>query len=202
MRLRYSLTLLFILGIILTYSCNLIIVKTTEDRIYSTLDSIPKKPFALVLGCNKKGPNGVNLYFRYRMEAAAELYHAGKIEYVLVSGDNHIVTYDEPTDMKDYLISLGVPENRIICDYAGFRTLDSVMRAQKVFHCHELIIVSQKFHNERALFIADWIGMDAIAYNARDVGRSTNYTHMREYVARVAVFMDLFVLGTQPKFPQ
>lgn len=102
--------------------------------------------------------------------------------------------------MAEYLIGLGVPDNAIIRDYAGFRTLDSVVRAQKVFHCNSLIIVSQKFHNQRAVFIARHYGIDAVGYNARDVASKSNLTHWREFAARFGAVLDLYVLNRQPKF--
>jgi SanA protein len=154
----------------------------------------------LVLGSGKNGRNGINLYFKYRMEAAAELYFQGKVKKLIVSGDNHIKTYDETTDMADYLIDLGVPDHDIIRDYAGFRTLDSVVRAKKVFNCKSLIIVSQKFHNQRAVFIARHHNIDAVGYNAQDVQSKNNFTHWREFAAKFGTIIDLFLLNRQPKF--
>ena len=102
--------------------------------------------------------------------------------------------------MAEYLIELGVPEDIIIKDYAGFRTLDSVVRAKKVFNCSSLIIVSQEFHNKRAIFIADHYDLDAVAYNARDVQRRTGSFHWREFLARPLMILDLFVFNSKPKF--
>lgn len=131
----------------------------TAPYLYDQLEKVPQKEVALVLGASKEGKYGLNRYFVYRMQAAADLYFSGKVKKLLVSGDNHVATYDETTDMAEYLIGLGVPDKAIIRDYAGFRTLDSVIRAQKVFHCKSLIIVSQKFHNQRAVFIARQLGI-------------------------------------------
>lgn len=191
----------FFLGGLFWATCsNLLIEHATQRYLYDSLDELPPKEFGLVLGAGKNGRYGLNPYFVYRMEAAAELYHSGKIKKLIVSGDNHVKTHDETTDMAEYLMALGVPDNAIIRDYAGFRTLDSVVRAQKVFHCNSLIIVSQKFHNQRAVFIARHYGIDAVGYNARDVQRKGNLTHFREFAAKFGAVLDLYVLNRQPKF--
>ena len=134
------------------------------------------------------------------MDATIELYKANKIAQIIVSGDNHLKGYNETEDMANYLIANGIPNNAIIKDYAGFRTLDSVVRAKKVFNCDSLIIVSQEFHNERALFIANYYGIEAIAYNAADNNNGINTTHFREYLAKVLVVLDLYIFKTKPKF--
>lgn len=173
---------------------------STEKYLYDSVEKIPERDVALVLGSNKKGKHGINPYFRLRMESAAELYFSGKVKKLLVSGDNHIRSYDETTDMANYLIELGVPDSAIIRDYAGFRTLDSVIRAKKVFHCTSLIIVSQRFHNQRAVFIARQHGIDALGFNCPDVSSKNNYTHFREIWAKFAAIIDVFVLNRSPKF--
>jgi len=155
-----------------------------------------------VLGCSRTLPDGRrNLYFITRMEAAVRLFEAGKVDYLIVSGDNHIKEYDEPTDMKLALADAGVPTNRIYCDYAGFRTFDSVVRAREVFGQSEVTVISQKFHNERAIYIAGRRSVDAIGYNAEDV-RSIHSvrTMLREQAARVKTVLDVSLLRTKPKF--
>jgi len=184
---------------LLTITFNYIIISKSEPYLFDEVKELPYKKTALVLG-TIKGNNGINPYFKYRMEAAAELYFEGKIEQILVSGDNHVVGYDEPTDMANYLVELGVPRNIIILDYAGFRTLDSVIRAKKVFNCSELIIVSQKFHNQRAVYAARTIGIDAVGYNATDVSSKNNFTHYREIVSKFVMILDLHAFHTEPKF--
>jgi SanA protein len=189
------------LGTLFWATCsNFLIEYSTENYLYDKLADLPEKDAALVLGAGKNGKYGINPYFAYRMEAAAELYFSGKVKKLIVSGDNHIKSYDETTDMAEYLVALGVPDHAIIRDYAGFRTLDSVVRAQKVFHCNSLIIVSQKFHNQRAVFIAHHYGIDAVAYNARDVQSKGNLAHLREFAAKFAAMLDLYLLNRQPKF--
>ena len=118
-----------------------------------------------------------------------------------MSGDNSRVEYDEPTDMMNALIAAGIPENRIHRDYAGFRTLDSVVRARDVFQEDAYIIVSQRFHVERALYIAKELGIEACGYPAREVGgNGGRRTKLREELARVKAVLDMRILKTQPKF--
>jgi SanA protein len=170
---------------------------TTQNQVYTTIDKIPANEVGIVLGTSKEASYGTNLYFKYRMEAAAELYHAGKIKHILVSGDNGTKAYDEPTDMLNYLMALGVPEKDITRDYAGFRTYDSIVRCSKIFGQSKVTIISQGFHNQRALFIANNRGMDAVAFNARDVHANTP---AREYLARIVACIDVYIWNRQPRF--
>lgn len=134
------------------------------------------------------------------MKAAAGLYHAGKCRYLLVSGDNRDAGYDEPTAMKEALVALGVPEPAIVRDYAGFDTLDSVLRAKEVFEQSRYLVVSQAFHNERAVAIARHHGIEAYGLNAPDFrGRQAIRMVIREKLARVKTLGELKLVGSQPK---
>ena len=190
---------LVLLGFIL-YS-NLRIDRYAKGRLYDTVSAVPHYHTALVLGTSPIGRNGgPNLYFLARIDAAAKLYEAGKIDRILVSGDNREVKYNEPTAMKKALVDKGIPEEVIFLDYAGFRTFDSVVRAKEVFGQSEFIVVSQKFHNERAVFIAGKKGIEATGFNAADVRASYGFTtRVRELGARCKVFIDL-LLGKKPHF--
>ena len=190
----------FITGVLFLLLSNIWVAYANNDQLYDDIQETPSKEYALVLGTSKKGIYGTNLYFKYRMEAAAELYLNNKVDSIIVSGDNHVVTYDEASDMENYLVELGVPRGVIIKDYAGFRTLDSVVRAKKVFNCNSLIIVSQEFHNKRAIFIANHYNIDAVAYNARDLQRRLGKFHWREFFARPLMILDLYLLKSEPKF--
>ena len=139
-------------------------------------------------------------FFTTRMEAAAALYHAGKVRHILVSGDNSTNNYNEPRDMRKKLLNLGVPKEAITMDFAGLRTLDSVIRSKEIFQQRKIIIVSQAFHNYRAIFIAQYHGIDAIAFNAEYPAAATSKTLWREFFARPKAILDLYFLGTQPKF--
>ena len=171
-------------------------------EIYPNTLSIPHRKVALVLGTSNLLGNGLpSPWFSARMEAAAALYYSGKADYVLASGDNSHESYNEPMRMRNSLIRLGVPEERIILDFAGFSTFDSIVRARQVFGLNQFTVVSQDFQNERALFIARFTGADVIAFSARSVGGALGFNMItRESLARFKAFLDLFYLDTQPRF--
>ena len=182
--------------------CDIAVRATAHGRTYDNVEDIPHNRVGLLLGTNATTPRGThNFYYTFRINAAAELFHAGKVDYILVSGDNHSKQYDEPTMMRDSLVLHGVPAERIVLDYAGFRTLDSVVRAKEVFGQSSFTIISQEFHNARALVQARHYGIDAIAYNAHDVVHRWPWLKVqcRERLARVKLYLDLFT-GKQPKF--
>ncbi len=172
----------------------------TKEYLYSNVDSIPAQKTALVLGAARYIGNQQNLYFTYRIEAAAELYRSGKVKNFVVSGDNRTHDYNEAEDMRNALIEAGVPDSIIYCDFAGLRTLDSVVRINKIFGQESFIIVSQKFHNERAVYLAQHFGLTAYGYNAKDLTlNSSSYrTKIREVFARVKVFIDM-IINKQPR---
>ena len=183
-------------------TCDIAVKATAHGRTYDNVSDIPHNRVGLLLGTNSTTPRGThNYYYTHRINAAAELFHAGKVDYLLISGDNSSKHYDEPTMMRDSLLLHGVPADRIVLDYAGFRTLDSVIRAKEVFGQSSFTIISQKFHNERALVQARYYGIDAIAYNADDVilGYPWIKVQCRERLARVKLYLDLLT-GKQPKF--
>lgn len=190
----------------------LLISAFSYGRIYdrASIDELPQRRVAVVLGCSLFVQDGrYNLYFTRRVEAAAELYKAGKVDTIIVSGDNHIKGYDEPTDMKVALVAAGIPADRIVCDYAGFRTLDSVVRAKKVFGLDTFVIVSQPAHLKRAVFLARALGCDALGYAAEDVnGRYSIKTTLREQLAKIAAVFDALIrrspkfLGPREELPQ
>jgi SanA protein len=187
----------------IVWVCNAWIVSVTKPRVYADLSAVPSRDVALVLGTRRTTADGrwSNPHFAHRIEAAAALYHAGKAKRLLVSGDNHVHGYDEPSDMRDALMAARVPAEAIGLDYAGFRTLDSVVRAKEVFGQTRLTVVSEPFHNYRALFICRRYGIDAVAFNAQPVSlRTSRWPAVREWLARVKVVLDLYVLRTQPKF--
>ncbi len=200
MKKRKTYLYLLIAVFILSYQCNQSVIRYTSNQIYSDIDNIPFRTCGLVLGTSKSGVNGLNPYFTYNMEAALELYNNQKVNQLILSGDNHIKGYNEPQDMCDYLVHRGVKRSDITLDYAGFRTLESVIRAKKVFKQTDVTIISQEFHNQRPLYIANHIDMNAIAFNAKDVSKRTNMTHFREYLAKVLVILDLHIFSTSPKF--
>ncbi len=172
-----------------------------KGKTFDSIDEIPKNKVGLVLGTGKYTSNGsINLYYKYRIDAAVTLYNSGKVDYLLISGDNSSKNYDEPTEFKNDLIAQGIPPEKIFLDYAGFRTLDSVVRAKEIFGQHTFTIISQKFHNQRAIYLAKSYGIDAIGYNAKDVmGAYGLKTQIREYLARAKASLDVF-FNVEPKF--
>lgn len=199
--LKWTSFLLILFGILIL-SSNYWIIKSTKKQLYTDVNLIPKNDVAILLGASKTLRNGhENLFFKFRIEAAAELYKAGKIKHIIVSGDNHKKEYDEATDMRDALIAQGVPDSCITLDYAGFRTLDSMVRCLKVFGQKDVTVISQAFHNQRAVFIGNYYDMNVVAFNAKDVPDSFSLkVRIREYFAKFKAVLDLYVLHKQPHF--
>ena len=193
------LSIFFVLVIFSTISIHHIISFKSRDFIYSSIDTLPLNKVGLVLGTSKYLSNGnLNLYYLYRIEAAVSLYKSDKIEYLLVSGDNGQKEYDEPSDFKKDLIARGIPEDRIFLDYAGFRTLDSVIRAKEIFGQKTITIISQQFHNERAIFLANNHDINAVAFNAKEPNNNKSASY-REYLARIKAVIDI-IFDVEPKY--
>ena len=173
-----------------------------HGRTYSDVSLIPHRRVGLVLGCPRRVPGGwTNPFFENRINAAAQLYFERKIDFLVVSGDNHIQSYDEPVDMRNALVEKGVPKDRIYLDYAGLRTLDSVVRVKGIFLQNKITVVSQHFHNQRAIFLAGHHGIDAIGFDAPDVAMEYALkTLVREQFAKVKAVLDVYFLHTQPHF--
>ena len=193
---------LFVIAIVvIIYFCNRVIAQYAKNKLYSNTKDIPFNRIGLLLGTSPFSPNGYrNTFYTNRIRAAVELIKAGKIKYLIISGDNHRRGYNEPESMRTDLINAGIDSNIIYLDYAGFRTYDSVIRLKEIFNQDTVTIISQPFHDERAIYIASRLGISAIGYNAKDVNTSAGlHTMLREKFARVKVFLD-FWFGTKPKF--
>ena len=166
-------------------------------------EALPECHAALVLGCSPTVMNGrfYNSYFTARIKKAAELYHSGKVKKLLLSGDNGRKEYNEPQEMRKALVALRVPDEDIYCDYAGFRTIDSVIRADAVFGQRKFIVVSQSFHCERAIYLARHLGIECYGYAAdvRLARRHVLRRCIRETFARVCAVFDI-ICCRQPKF--
>lgn len=193
--------LLIVAGFLFIVFANYSIKKDSDSFISYSVSDLPKVKTAVVLGTNKSLSNGnPNLYFKYRIDAATELYKSGKIESIIVSGDNSVKGYNEPEQMKLDLIANGIPADKIYEDFAGFRTLDSVVRAKEIFGQSKIIFISQKFHNERAVFLAQKFGIEAFGYNAKDVNKYAGLkTNLREYLAKAKAYLDIW-FNVEPKF--
>ena len=179
--------------------CNQIVVNNAEGKVFSDLDSIKYNKVGLLLGTTPQARIGriTNYFFVYRIDAAEQLYKAGKIEKILISGDeNSLDGINEPECMRDSLVARGVPSNAIILDGKGYRTINSVINANKVFGLKSFTIISQKFHNERAIYQAEHLGLELEniqAFNAEMPRTRRAYlTTVREYFARVKMFIDLY----------
>lgn len=196
-----TIIILTLLSLISILWANSTINEQTENKIFTETDSIPDNNVGLLLGTSKYLRNGKsNQYFSNRISATVQLYKAGKIKNIVISGDNSKKNYNEPEDMKNELIKYGIPENRIYLDFAGFRTYDSVFRIKEIFGQDKFTIISQEFHNQRAVYIANSLNLDAIGFNAKDVNAYNGFkTKIREKFARVKVFIDL-IFDKKPKF--
>jgi SanA protein len=191
-----------LLGVTLVTLCNQHILSANRDRLFDQVGAIPAKKIGLVLGTSQFLRGGSpNLHFANRIAAAAEIYRTGKVRHLLVSGDNRRSNYNEPRMMKRALMAHDVPASAITCDYAGFRTLDSVVRAKWVFDVTECIIVTQRYHNSRALEIARATGLDAVGYCAPEPQFVDTWkTELREVLARTVTVLDLYVWHREPHF--
>lgn len=188
-------------GALVVLFANILVLSSVNSKVYTDIEKVAYSDVALVLGTSSS-VNGrtENPFFTHRIAAAAELFFQGKVKHILVSGDNSSMHYNEPRDMRHALIKLGVPDSCITMDFAGLRTLDSVVRSHKIFQQKRITIVSQEFHNYRALFIAQYYGIEAVAYNAAYPGEASTKTIWREYLARPKALLDLYLFHTQPKF--
>lgn len=192
--------LLLLIVIVFILFSNIWIVYYGNSKSYSLIEEISPCDVALVLGTSSS-KNGVdeNLFFTYRIKAAADLFHAGKVKHFILSGDNSNLKYNEPQDMKNKLMAMGVPSYAITLDFGGRRTLDSVVRCKMIFQQKKIIIVSQAFHNYRALFLAKYNGIDAVGFNAKYPVMSSSKTLIREFFARPKAILDVFIFRTKPQ---
>ncbi len=186
---------------LLMIMANVWVVSLTNGRTFTRISKIPPRETALVLGTSPKMKSGIsNPYFTKRMDAAALLYHHGKIKRIIVSGEKS-PGYDEPSAMKDYLVyQEGVPENIIIEDPKGFKTQASIRNCKNIYGQTEVIIVSQGFHNLRALFYARNNNMNALGFDAQDVLSNQSYyrNQSREFFARVSAVI-FYLLNIEQK---
>ncbi|QQL44116.1 SanA/YdcF family protein [Sulfuriroseicoccus oceanibius] len=199
---RWGLRLLLALVLVIVVA-DVRVRLAARGRLYDSASALPDEGrVALVLGCSPLTVDGrPNLFFETRMDRAAELWHSGKVRALILSGDNSERYYNEPAAMRAALLERGVPKESLVRDFAGFRTLDSVVRSSEVFGQCELVIVSQRFHNQRAITIARHHGIDAVGVNASAVhGVGGVKVWLRERLARVKLLLDLYVLRTEPRF--
>lgn len=178
---------------------NFTAIWSSRGRLFNHVEELPETKVGLVFGTTDRVNGQENLYFRYRIDAAVRVWKSGKVKTLLVSGDNRSQYYNEPEKIKQALMARGVPEDRIICDPKGLRTLDSVVRAKEAFGADTILFISQKFQNERAIYLAKAHGMNTYGFNAQDVETQAGLkTKIREVGARVKMWLDVNFLGTRP----
>jgi SanA protein len=190
-----------IISIVFIIIANVWVITSTQSKVFNDYTQLPGNSIALVLGTSHRlSSGGPNPFFENRITTAANLYREGKVVHFILSGDNRTRYYNEPMMMKRALMRQGVPDSVITLDYAGLRTLDSIVRCKEIFGQEKIIIITQTFHSYRALFISDYYKMDAIVLAAND---STNEfvakVNVREYLARTKAILDLYFLSTAPR---
>ena len=190
--------------IIFVLICDRIVAWNASGHVYDNVDSVPHRKVGLILGTSpiSTWSGKRNHYFDYRIKAGADLYKAGKVDWLVVSGGDYRNSengYDEPNAMRDSLMKQGVDSARIVLDYDGTRTLNSIAKIRDVYCQDSITIISQKYHNERALYQAKHLGIDAIAFNAKTPGRRISWwrNRGREVLARVKLFIDI-ISGVHP----
>ena len=191
-----------IVAILFIVGSNLWVYFSTQDYIYDSIEAVPKTKIALVLGTSPKLMTGEpNPFFEERITTAARLLEEGRVKHIIVSGDNRTKYYNEPIKMYNALLELGVKKENINLDYAGLRTLDSIIRCKEIFGQDDIIIITQPFHSHRALFISKYYNMRAFALSQTDIPADFSYkVKLREYLARALAVLDLYVFHSQPKY--
>ena len=201
----YTVSIVVITLVALLSGCNCLISRNADGRLYNEINAVPQAKVGLLLGTTPQTRIGrrANQFFKYRIDATEALYKGGKIKTILISGDeNSLDGINEVKCMRDSLVARGVPKNVFLLDGKGYRTLDAVVRATKVYGLHSYIVISQKFHNERALYLAEHLGLDVhdlSGFNAKDAtSNMAIMTYLREYLARGKVFIDI-ITNKQPR---
>ena len=188
---------IIIVPAILLFTCNAVVLYETKGKVFDRVEEIVPVEYGLLLGSTPQARiGGNNYFFTYRIDAAEALYKAGKVEKILISGDeNSLNGVNEPQCMKDSLVARGIPAEVFVLDGKGFSTIESVVRAKQVFGCRSITIISQQFHNERAIYLAEHLRLDYSllqAYNAQSPrSKWAQITYCREYLARVKMFIDI-----------
>lgn len=201
-RLKLFVGVSFISLLVLLISSNVWVVFATQKYVFNDVDSIPHRSVALVLGTSNRLTDGSpNPFFTNRIETAYQLFKSGKVDHIIVSGDNRSRFYNEPVAMRNALIKKGVPSSVITLDFAGLRTLDSIVRCKEIFGQGSVTIITQSFHSYRALFISQYYHIDAVALVADEPGTwQSAKVIVRELLARPLAILDLYIFKTSPRF--
>jgi SanA protein len=178
--------------------CSYWIVSTTQDRVFFDAATLPKVQAGVVLGTSPRLAGGRrNPYFDRRIAAAAALFRAGKVRQLILSGAKNSAYYDEPEAMRKALLEQGVSDAALIQDRGGFRTLESIARVREEFGLSQIIVISDKFHVYRALFLCRRMGVDAIAFASPEEAPMSK-TELREHLARGRAVLDVILFGIRP----
>src|SRR5262245_12113999 len=189
-----------IFGLVVLALVRIIIVVVAVPKTFSTLD-VPVRRVAIVFGADVKNDGAPTAVLRDRVETAAGLYKSGKVEKILMSGDNRVVDYNEPESMRQYAVSLGVPNEVIVLDYAGRRTYDTCYRAREIFQVDSVILVTQGFHLPRALFLCNSFSVKAVGVKADNyyyLKRLRLIWYIRETLATTQAVWDVYVMHPMP----
>lgn len=172
----------------------------TAPYIFDDVTKLPYRQVGVVLGTAKYVRTAtINQFYQYRIEGAQSAYRNKKVDYLLLSGDNALTSYNEPITMRQDLIKAEIPRDYIVLDFAGFRTLDSIIRTRKVFNTNDFTIITQRFHCQRALFIALHLGIEAQCF-AVPTPEESSGVRVREIFARMMALIDLYIFDRQPRF--
>ena len=194
----WSIAILIVGSVALMLICNSIVANNADGKLYADVDSVAPAEYGLLLGTTPMSrlTKRKNYFFKFRIDATELLYKSGKINKILISGDeNSLDSINEVECMRDSLVARGVDASDIVLDGKGFRTLDSVVRTVNVYDVHSFIVISQQFHNERAIYLAEHLDLDVsnvTGYNATSPNTGLSIiTYLREYLARVKLFIDI-----------
>lgn len=201
-RLKLYIGVSFLILFLFFIGCNMWIMLATQPQIYKEVSAIPHRSVALVLGTSNRLSDGSpNPFFINRIETAYQLFKSGKVDHIIVSGDNRSKYYNEPVAMRNALIEKGIPSSVITLDFAGLRTLDSIVRCKEIFGQESVTIITQPFHSYRALFISQYYNMDAVVMVADEpeAWQSAKVV-ARELLARPLAVLDLYIFKTSPRF--
>lgn len=191
--LRKLFQIIFFITVSLILFSNIFIIKKSNPYLYESMDSLPNLKYGVVLGTNKyllKG--GLNEYFQDRVIESGKLYNSGRIEKIIVSGHVDGKYYNEPEQIKKELVKLGISSSDILIDTTGDRTLNTLENLKSMGISDSVMIISQKFHNQRAVFLGREMGVEAIGYNVPDQLSKKNYkTYIREVLAKTMAFLEV-----------
>lgn len=199
-----AISTLFTLLLLLIVSVRLYSAVRATSQIY-TLETVPEQPVAVIFGAWIFPDGTPSAMLADRVKMGAQLYAAGKVKALLLTGDNHITSYNEPESMRQYALSLGVPDSTLVLDYAGFRTYDSCYRARDIFKVDQAVLVTQAFHLDRALLTCNQLGIESVGV-AADVVRPEGYARSNLLVSQVREFpstaftLIALLIGRKPTF--